>query len=145
MDPNHFVNTDGLLIGDRPIVAKLQLLYDAPGGITFGVNYMHQDGRPWGRQIQIGGLGFPARPTVLMERLDGSRRVPDWDTVDVRVEKDFKVGGSARAGILADFLNLTNSDATQGVGSRLGTSSSFGLPTTYLFPRRMMLGAKLKF
>jgi hypothetical protein len=144
-DPNHFVNTDGLLIGDRPIVGKLQVLYDAPGGITIGMNYTHQDGRPWGRNIQIAGLGFPARPTVMMETLDGSRRVPDWDLIDVRVEKDFKFSSSTRAGVFVDFLNLTNSDATQGIGSRLGTSSSFGLPTTYLMPRRMMLGAKLKF
>jgi hypothetical protein len=144
-DPNHFVNSDGLLIGDRPIVGKLQLLYDAPWGITVGLNYTHQDGRPWGRQIQIGGLGFPARPTVLMERLDGSRRVPDWDLFDVRVEKDVAFAGGKRVGVLADFLNLTNSDASQGIGSRLGSSASFGLPTTYLPPRRMMLGAKLKF
>ena len=116
-----------------------------PVGITVGLNYTHQDGRPWGRQIQIAGLGFPARPTVLMEQLDGSRRVPDWDLFDVRVEKDVQFAGGKRVGVLADFLNLTNSDASQGIGSRLGSSASFGLPTAYLQPRRMMLGAKLKF
>ena len=73
-DPNHFINSDGLLIGDRPVVAKLQFLYDAPFGITWGVNYTHQDGRPWARQIQIRGLGnFPARPTVYMETITGDR------------------------------------------------------------------------
>jgi hypothetical protein len=146
MDPNHFVNSDGLLIGDRPVVAKLQFLYQAPFGITWGVNYTHQDGRPWARQVQIRGLGnFPARPTVYMETIDGSRRVPAWDLIDMRIEKDFALGGSVRAGAFVDVLNLTNTDATEGVGSRLGTSSSFGLPTRYLFPRRAMLGAKLKF
>jgi Carboxypeptidase regulatory-like domain/TonB dependent receptor len=147
-DPNHFVNSDGLLIGDRPVVGKLQFLYDAPWGITFGVNYTHQDGRPWGRQIQLPRAligSFPARPTVLMETIDGSRRVPAWDIIDMRIEKDVKLGGSTRAGVFADFLNLTNSDATQGIGSRLGSSSSFGLPTTFLPPRRMMIGAKVKF
>src|SRR6185503_5936732 len=77
MDPNHFVNTEGLLLGDRPVVAKLQFLYDVPGGVTLGLNYTHQAGRPWARQIQVGGLGFPARPQIQMEVLDGSRRVPD--------------------------------------------------------------------
>ena len=144
-DPNHFVNSDGLLIGDRPIVAKLQFLYTAPFGITWGVNYTHQDGRPWARQIQIRGLGFPARPTVYMERIDGSRRVPAWDIIDMRIEKDVALGGSTRVGAFLDVLNLINSDATEGIGSRLGSSSSFGLPTRYLPPRRMMIGAKLKF
>jgi len=80
-----------------------------------------------------------------MERLDGSRRVPAWDLIDMRIEKDVKLGGSARAGVFADVLNLPNSDANESVGSRLGSSSSFGLPTRFLAPRRMMIGAKLKF
>jgi len=145
-DPNHFINSDGLLIGDRPVVAKLQFLYDAPFGITFGVNYTHQDGRPWARQVQIRGLGeFPARPTVYMEQITGDRRVPAWDLIDMRIEKDFALGNGVRAGAFADLLNLTNSDASQGIGSRLGTSTNFAVPTTYLPPRRMMVGLKLKF
>ncbi len=145
MDPNHFVNTEGLLIGDRPVVAKAQLLYDLPGGVTFGLNYTFQSGRPWARQIQVGGLGFPARPQIQMEILDGSRRVPDWNLVDVRLQKDFNVGGSARLGVFGDFLNLGNIAAPQGIGSRIGSSSSFGLPTTFLPPRRLMLGTKIRF
>jgi len=144
-DPNHFVNTEGLLIGDRPIVAKAQFLYDIPGGVTFGLNYTHQAGRPWARQILVGGLGFPARPQIQMEVLDGSRRVPDWNLFDVRLQKDFNVGGSARLGVFGDFLNLTNIAAPQGIGSRTGTSASFGLPTTFLPPRRLMLGTKIRF
>jgi len=144
-NPNDFVNTEGLLIGDRPLIAKLQFLYDGPWGITFATNYTHQDGRFWSRQIQIRGLGFPSRPTVNMEANTGDRRVPAWNLIDVRVEKDVPFGGSKRAGVFADFLNLTNTDAHQSIGSRLGDNSSFGLPTQYLIPRRMMIGAKLKF
>ena len=144
-NPNDFVNTEGRLIGDRPIVAKLQFLYEAPLGITFAANYTHQDGRFWSRQIQIRGLGFPSRPTVNMEANTGDRRVPAWDLIDVRLEKDVSFGRSTRAGVFIDFLNLTNSDANQGIGSRLGSNSSFGLPVSYLFPRRAMVGAKVRF
>jgi hypothetical protein len=144
-NPNDFVNTDGRLIGDRPFIAKLQFLYEAPFGVTFATNYTHQDGRLWSRQIQIRGLGFPSRPTVNMEANTGDRRVPAWDLIDLRIEKDFGLGGGRRAGVFADVLSLTNTDANQGIGSRLGDNSSFGLPTSYLLPRRMMLGAKLKF
>ena len=144
-NPNDFVNSEGRLIGDRPIVAKLQVLYNAPWGLTVATNFNHQDGRLWSRQIQIRGLGFPSRPTVNMEANVGDRRVPDWNLIDLRVERDFTFNSSTRAGVFFDVLNLTNSDANQGIGSRLGSSSSFGLATSFLPPRRMMLGAKLKF
>ena len=144
-DANHFVNTEGLLVGDRPVVGKLQLLDEAPGGVTLGLNYTHQTGRPWARQIQVGGLGFPARPQIQMEALNGDRRVPDWNMFDVRVQKDFNLGGSTRLGFFGDFLNLTNIAAAQGIGSRIGSSTSFGLPTSFLPPRRLMLGAKIRF
>ena len=144
-NPNDFVNTDGRLIGDRPVVAKLQVLYDAPGGVTLGLNYMHQDGHPWGRQIQVAGLGFPSRPTLLMEPLTGDRHTPAWKQIDVRIQKDVTLGGSTRVGVFGDILNLANSPAPQGIGSRIGTSASFGLPTTYIIPRRLMLGAKIRF
>ena len=144
-DPNHYVNTEGRLLGDRPVVGKLQVLYDVPGGVTLGLNYTHQTGRPWARQILVSGLGFPARPQIQMEVMDGSRRVPDWNQFDVRIQKDFSVGGSARVGLFGDILNLTNIAAPQSVGSRTGTSASFGLPTQYLIPRRLMIGAKIRF
>jgi len=144
-NPNDFVNTEGRLIGDRPVVGKLQFLYNAPYGIMFGLNYTHQSGRLWARQIRPAGLGFPSAPTVWFEPLNGDRRTPDWNTFDLRIQKDFTIAGDAKLGVFADLLNLTNVDTTEGIGSQLGTSSSFGLPTRFLYPRRMMLGGKIKF
>jgi hypothetical protein len=144
-NPNDFVNTDGRLIGDRPVIGKLQFLYEAPFGITWATNFTHQAGRLWSRQIRVAGLGFPSRPTINMEANTGDRRVPDWNLIDMRFEKDFGLSGSARAGVFLDVLNLTNSDANESIGSRLGDNTNFGLPTRYIIPRRAMLGAKLKF
>ena len=144
-NPNDFVNTDGRLIGDRPVIGKLQFLYEAPFGITWATNFTHQAGRLWSRQIRVAGLGFPSRPTINMEANTGDRRVPDWNLIDMRFEKDFGLSGTARAGVFLDLLNMTNSDANESVGSRLGDNASFGLPTRYILPRRAMLGAKIKF
>jgi hypothetical protein len=71
--------------------------------------------------------------------------VPDWNTIDVRIQKDFSLNQQTRFGVFADILNLTNADTTESVGSQLGTQSNFGLPTRYLYPRRAMLGAKIRF
>ncbi|OLB61247.1 MAG: hypothetical protein AUI11_10505, partial [Acidobacteria bacterium 13_2_20CM_2_66_4] len=40
--PNDFVNTEGRLIGDRPVVAKAQLVYRFPWGILASGNLQHQ-------------------------------------------------------------------------------------------------------
>ncbi|MEW6320849.1 MAG: TonB-dependent receptor [Acidobacteriota bacterium] len=146
-NPNDLVNTDGRLIADRPVIGKVQFMYELPWEINLGVNYTHQTGRLWSRQVRVGGLGFPSRPTINMEANTGDRRVPNWDIFDVRVEKAFPLGngGISRLTVFADVLNLTNSDANESIGSRLGTSSSFGLPTRFIHPRRMMVGGRIKF
>jgi carboxypeptidase family protein/TonB-dependent receptor-like protein len=141
-NPNDFVNTDGLLIGDRPVLFKLQSLFELPWGITAAASFQHQTGRPWGRRERVTGLGVPV--TIRVEAIDGSRRVSDWDFLDVRLQKDFTIG-KTRVGGFLDILNATNSDAYQGVGSDLGSSEAFGTPTFFVNPRTVMLGAKVRF
>lgn len=141
-NPNDFVNTEGLLIGDRPVLFKLQALAELPFGIMASANFQHQTGRPWGRRERVNGLGVPV--TIRVEVVDGSRRVSDWNFLDVRIQKDFRIG-SARVGGFLDILNATNSGAYQNVGSDLGSSTAFGTPTFFVNPRTAMLGAKVRF
>jgi hypothetical protein len=143
--PNDFVNTDGLLIGDRPLVAKAQVVYQFPWGVMAAANVQHQTGRFYSRQVRVSGLGFPAAPTINMESNTGDRRVANVDLLDLRVQKEFPLRGtSTRFDVFLDALNLTNSDQNEGVGSTLGTSSAFGVPTRYIPPRRLQLGAKFR-
>jgi hypothetical protein len=143
---NDFVNTDGLLLADRPVVAKAQIVYNLPWGLTVSGNLQHQTGRLWARQVRVSGLGFPTSPTIYMEPLNGNRRVPNSDFIDSRVQKSFRLTPQGlKADIFVDALNLTNSDANENVASRLGTSSSLGLPTRFTFPRRLMIGARFVF
>jgi Carboxypeptidase regulatory-like domain/TonB dependent receptor-like, beta-barrel/TonB-dependent Receptor Plug Domain len=145
--PNDLVNTDALLIGDRPVVAKAQLIYRLPYGFQLSGNLQHQTGRPWARQIRVGGLNFPARPTIYMEPLDGSRRVASLDLIDARVQKTFQLRGSGAAlDLFIDALNLTDTDANENVLSRRGDqASSFGVASRFVYPRRLQIGARIKF
>jgi len=68
-------------------VAKAQLIYKLPWNFLVSGNLQHQTGRPWARQVRVGGLGFPSSPTIYMEPLDGSRRVPSLDLIDARVQR----------------------------------------------------------
>jgi Carboxypeptidase regulatory-like domain/TonB-dependent Receptor Plug Domain len=143
--PNDLVNSDGRLIGDRPVVGKIQFMYQLPYGFLVSTNIQHQTGRPWARQIKVSGLGFAAPPTIYMEPLDGSRRLPSLNIVDMRVQKSIPLNRGLQADLFADILNLTNSTAPESVISRLGTSKAFGAPTSFQYPRRVMLGAKIRF
>jgi hypothetical protein len=144
---NDFVNTDGLLIGDRPAVAKAQIVYQLPWGFLVSGNLQHQTGRPWARQIRVAGLGFPSRPTIYVEPLDGSRRVPNLDLIDARIQKTVPLGGpGVKLDLFIDALNLTNNDTTESVLSRRGDqATTFGVPSRYVYPRRLQLGARIKF
>lgn len=143
--PNDFVNSDGRLIGDRPVVMKLQLTYRMPWNILVAGNIQHQTGRLYTRQIRVSGLGFPALPTINMEANTGDRRVADTDLFDVRLQRSFEPAGwPVRFETFIDALNLFNNDVYESVASSLGTSSSFGIGTRYVAPRRIQLGAKLR-
>lgn len=143
--PNDYVNTNGLLNGDRPIVSKVNFVYRLPWGILAATNVQYQSGKPYARAVRISGLGFPSTPQVQMELTDGSRRVASLKLIDVRLQKDVKLPGtSTTVGLFLDAMNLTNNASYQGVGSVLGTSSAFGVPTSYIPPRRFQLGAKLQ-
>jgi hypothetical protein len=141
--PNDFVNTDGLLIGDRPVVAKTQIVYRFPWGVMVSANMQHQTGRAFARQVRVSGLGFPTAPQINMEPLGDDRRVADTNLIDLRAQKEFRLSSVSWA-VFLDALNMTNSDSYEGVGSVLGTSTAFGVPTRYIPPRRLQLGSKFR-
>jgi len=91
----------------------------------------------------VAGLGFPTAPQINMERLDGSRRVADINMVDFRAQKEFDFS-PIRFQVFVDALNMTNNASYEDVASVLGTATSFGVPTRYIPPRRLMLGSKIR-
>jgi hypothetical protein len=147
-NPNDFVNTEGLLSGDRPVVGKIQFVYQLPAGFLVGLNFNHQQGRPWARQIVLPTqLTIPT--TILAEPLNGSRRVADWNLLDMRLQKAFDLGKGAKFEVFADLLNLFNTSAYDGIQSRNSADAvpggAFGAPTAFVLPRRAMVGAKFTF
>ncbi len=143
-DPNSFVNTDGRLVYDRPITAKVQLVYMLPHGFLIGANYTYQQGKPWARLVLVPEDLIDRNSQVLAEKLD-DRRVGSWNLLDLRIQKDFSLGKTARFSVFGDVLNTFNNDANDNIGSRLSTSESFGVAQDFVLPRRLMLGAKLTF
>jgi outer membrane receptor protein involved in Fe transport len=142
-NPNDFVNNRGRLTGERPYAVKAQFVYQAPAGILIGANYIFQSGRPWARQVRPPDLNLAT--TINAEERDGNRRVDSWNSLDVRISKDFTVSGRSRVQLFADVLNLFNANTNEDVLSRLGTSESYAIPSEIVAPRRLMIGAKFQY
>jgi len=148
-NPNDFVNAGGTLLGNRPHTLKTQLVVELPHGFLIGANYLFQSGRAWARRARVedfGNLGFPIAPEVNIDERDGSRRVPDQSILDVRLQKGFKLGEKVKFQLFGDALNLLNTNANEDVLSRfVDNKEAFGVPSAFVLPRRLMLGAKLTF
>jgi hypothetical protein len=93
--------------------------------------------------VRVPGLGITSE--INAEKIDGSRRVASWNILDLRVQKEFRLSGNVHAALFADVLNTFNDDANEDIESRLGTADNFGRPSRFVLPRRLMLGAKLRF
>ena len=66
-------------------------------------------------------------------------------TLDARVEKSFKLGGTPELAVFGDFLNLINSDANESVLDRRLGNSNYLVPSRFILPRRLMIGGKFRF
>jgi outer membrane receptor protein involved in Fe transport len=144
-NPNSFVNTEGLLPGDRPWTFKNQLVYQLPFDFLIGLNYQYIDGAPRVRQVGINSVtGIFTR--ILTSPRAENGRLPSQNLLDLRVQKDFVLDSrGTRIGLFVDALNLLNEDSYEAVRSSIATSSSYELPTTFIFPRRFQVGAKFTF
>lgn len=111
--PNYFVNRYGPLDTDRPVQIKLMGSVELPFGFGLSAFYHYQSGRPWQRWARI----LPPADwcaannvervyyTVNLEA-SGSRRDKDWSSLDMRLEKQFALGSTAKMALTADITNL---------------------------------------
>lgn len=146
-NPNDFINSDARLIGDRPVVLKTQFLYQWGWGITSSFNFQTQSGKPIYSEIRVptSVTRIPGASRVVAFVNDGEDRTKQWTTLDARVEKSFDLGGTAELAAFGDFLNMFNSDANESVLDRRLGNSNYLVPSRFILPRRLMIGAKVRF
>lgn len=146
-NPNDFVNTDGRLRLDVTWNAKLQVLYKLPAGFLASANLIQRN-NAWlvrrGR-VPVSVTGIPEGTTILLQKRGENGRLPDITQLDMRLQKDFQLNKEARISVFVDALNLLNESDYEGVASSLVTSGVYNDPLAPVWPRRFMLGAKLKF
>ncbi len=136
---------DGRLTRDNTHVFKLMGTYQAPYGFNLSGSYYYISGDTWTRVV---------RPRVNQGRQEmfieprGSNRLPAQTSVDVKLDKEFHLGGAKRVGVQFEVFNLMNNSTVTSVTYRTPTSASgtpVGTPQGLVEPRRMFFSATYKF
>ncbi len=144
-DPNDYINSDGLAVRNRDVVAKAQFLYAGlPWEFTLGVDWSYYTGYPTRRQVRVEETGLFSR--VQTEPRNDDKRFPAVNLLNLRIQKDilFPWRGS-RLMLIANVFNLFNDDAATTFRTDLATSDIYHTPNQVLLPRRVMLGVKFDF
>lgn len=113
IDPNYFINRDGRLETDRPVLFKLHGAVELPFGFNLGAFYHYQSGQLWTRRVWIlppaDWCSLKGGERVYYELLlesAGSHREKAFSFLDVRLEKGLQIGEGSRLWLYLDILNL---------------------------------------
>ncbi len=103
---------DSSLDFDRPVVLKLMGTYKLPFDFSASFYYTYMSGTPLYRSVTIippaswvqnnNAQDEPA--TVLLEK-PGTRRADPYSNLDLRIEKEFRLGSSGKISMYVDILN----------------------------------------
>jgi hypothetical protein len=130
--------------------AKASGAYVFKYDITASANFEHRSGDPGARQVLFtGGVTIPS--IVLNVEPIGSIRTPDINMLDLRVDKQFGLGGGQRLGLRVDIFNAMNIDTLRTWVVRSGptylqpVSQGNNNATAIVPPRLIMLGVSYSF
>jgi hypothetical protein len=163
------VNSDGRSLNDRPHEIKAFAGWQIPKiDVSLNATYKFLSGRTYtpfqqytSSQINYTVTAYywgssAGRQPLLEAR--GSRRLPTEQSLDLRLEKVFGLGGGHRLALFGDFLNITNEGTVIGRNARVpsvsilvpdgsgdSVSVPFEAPTSIVAPRQIMLGARWSF
>jgi outer membrane receptor protein involved in Fe transport len=99
--------TYGPLPTDRPHQVKAQFIYETPFGLNAGINAYVASGAPVTREAQfLPPFNYPVQ--YAGRGSDG--RLPTLSTFDLNLIQDIKVGGDKRLQLMANVLNLFDSN-----------------------------------
>ncbi len=141
-DPNNQINSEGRLTIDPTHMIKVQGSIVLPLDINFGFNYSYITGNTYNRWLHISGLGQGASD-ILANPAGSKYRYKAKSNLDVRLQKDFKLGDKIKVGVLVDAFNLFNDGTITDTITEAG--DEFGQTVTIVYPRRFRVGLRVYF
>jgi hypothetical protein len=140
-DPNDLTNATGRLPNDRPHIFRATGVVHLPWkGFLVAASLQHFTGKPWAATTQE---SLPQGSQRILLEPRGSRRLPPQSLLDLRISKTLRAGNAVKADLMLDVLNVLNDTAGEALASDNLSSATFGKPTQFMDPRRLMLGVRL--
>jgi len=136
-DPNAATFARGRLFSDRAFTIKWTTTYRFPADIKLGVIARYQDGQPFARLVMVPSLNQGAE--LIRAYPNAGNRFTFTGTLDIRVQKSFRVGRQRVDGIV-DFYNLAT--RSNEVEEYTVTGATFRTPTAIEPPRSIHLGLR---
>jgi hypothetical protein len=139
-DPNSLTNARGRLPNDRPHMLRIMGSVDLPRtGLVVAGNAQYFSGKPWATTAQV---SLPQGDQRILLDPRGSRRLSSQTLIDLRVSRSFTIGVT-RVELLVDVLNALDDSAEERLATDNYFSPTFGQPSAFVDPRRVMLGVRL--
>jgi len=153
-DPNYWTNAAGRSTHDPKHMLKLQGTYLIPWvEVAFNFYFRAISGNTW--TTRFGTPLLAQGRVVVFAEPRGSGRYSTQSTLDLRLEKIFMIGDRYRLGLIADILNVFNTDTVLSWGTLLNVDyfpGSADLPASdghvlygIVNPRQARLGVRLIF
>jgi len=141
-DPNTLINSRGKLRFDRAYTSRLGFTYLAPFDIRLSAVIKYYDGQPFSRKIIVAGMN--QGPFFIQAHPRGETRYEFNNTIDIRIEKIFRLGSSQLHFIL-DGFNILNSSLATRENALTGPDYQMRAATEIQSPRVFRLGLSYEF
>ncbi|MGB6864272.1 MAG: hypothetical protein WBE11_01160, partial [Candidatus Aminicenantaceae bacterium] len=141
-NPNTLINTKGRLRFDRAYTVRIGLNYLAPFDINLGCIIKYYDGQPFSRKIIVEDMN--QGPFYIQAHSRGAVRYEFNLTLDLRIEKSFRIGTS-KLRLLLDGFNILNNGLATEENQWTGPEFKLRYATEIQSPRVFRLGLAFEF
>lgn len=137
---------EGDLRGDRRHQFKVYGFYELPWNGRVGAYSILQSGEPWEKWSYepYSHLTGSRSDTYRFAEPAGSRRSKTQFLLDLNYTQNVRVFNDYTVELRADLFNVFNSQTGYNINPKVH-SAGFGLPRSYIRPRRLQLSVKAKF
>ena len=108
--------------------------------VLLAANLQSFSGKPWAAATQE---QLPQGNQRILLEPRGSRRLSSQTLLDCRISKTLRLGDDATVDLNFDVLNVLNDTAEEALASDNLSAATFGRPTLFMDPRRVMIGVRL--
>lgn len=138
-NPNSFIYEGGRLDYDRPINIKIQSTVILPFDFVLSGYFNHMSGSPWRRTVTVyipddPMYWDPGEAITVPTELNGTRRNAPVTTLDLRLEKRFRLGEIGTIGGYIDVINALGRSGYE-VTSNPGGYVDYSDPSNPTFER----------